>query len=131
MNNCKLLASSLIYRASACAVLMLVGVHAQSADISPGQKDGICRVSLARINANAPSDYRVMDRKKDTLIYTSAKGYLYECEVFSDGMALTLSNVDWGRLKPTASINTQGKCSAIKLFDPGFGKTNELKYCAK
>ena len=131
MENCKSLRNAVIYPISVLTGLMLACGHALSADISPGQKDGICRVSLARINANAPSDYRVMDRKKDTLIYTSAKGYLYQCEVFSDGMALTLSNVDWGRLKPTASINTQGKCSAIKLFDPGFGKTHELKYCAK
>lgn len=104
---------------------------AQAADISATQKDGVCRVSLARINAIAPSDYKSAGIFGDTRRYTSKKGYVYDCEVFSDGMALTLSSPDWGRLKPTASVVTEGKCSKIKLFDPGFGVTHELKYCSK
>jgi len=100
-------------------------------DIAAAAKDGICRVSLARINANAPSDYKSKGKNAETFVYVSARGYIYECEVFSDGMAFTLSNVDWGRLRPTGSVKTEGKCSSIKLFDPGFGITHQLKSCVK
>lgn len=100
-----------------------------AADISAAQKDGICRVSLARINGNAPRDYQRKRRVADTFTYASARGYIYDCEVFSDGMAFTLSNEDWGRLRPTGSVKTVGKCSSIRLFDPGFGLTHELRSC--
>ena len=113
------------------AAATVVALSASAADLSATQKDGICRVSLARINANAPGDYRSKRKVADTFVYVSARGYTYECEVFSDGMAFTLSNADWGRLRPTGSVTTAGKCSNIKLFDPGFGITHELKSCIK
>lgn len=100
-----------------------------AADISAAHKDGICRVSLARINGNSPRDYRSKGRAADTFTYVSARGYTYDCEVFSDGMAFTLSSADWGRLRPTGSVKTVGKCSSIRLFDPGFGLTHELRSC--
>jgi hypothetical protein len=106
------------------------GPVAEAADISSAQKDGVCRVSLARINGILPSDFKSVVVFGDTRRYKSKSGYIYDCEVFSDGMALTLSNSDWGRLKPTASIVTEGRCSNIKLFDPGFGITHDLKYCS-
>lgn len=111
-------------------LLALSGLAANAADMSSGQKDGVCRTSLARINANAASDYKMEGVYGDTRRYTSKKGYPYDCEVFSDGHALTLSSAEWGRLKPTASISTTGKCSEIKLFDPGFGVTHTLKCCS-
>lgn len=109
----------------------LCGTIAVAADLSPSQKDGVCRVSLARINGNSQGEYRIRSKAGDTVTYVSARGYAYSCEVFSEGMVLTLSNDDWGRLKPTGSITTEGKCSKVKLFDPGFGVTHELKSCSK
>ncbi len=118
---------------SVCAVLLALTTSpvAEAADISPAQKDGVCRVSLARINAIDPTDFKSVGVIGDTRRYKSKRGYIYDCEVFSDGMALTLSNADWGRLRPTASVVTEGRCSRIKLFDPGFGVTHELTYCSK
>lgn len=115
---------------ASCVALMSSSASI-AADISGTQKDGVCRVSLARINAIRPGDYKSVGVFGDIRRYQSKKGYLYDCEVFSDGMALTLSSPDWGRLKPTASVVTEGNCSRIKLFDPGFGVTHELDYCSK
>ena len=114
-----------------CWLALTCSLASYAADISETQKDGVCRVSLARINAIAPSDYKSAGVWGDVRRYESNKGYIYDCEVFSDGKALTLSSKDWGRLKPTASVVTEGKCSRIKLFDPGFGVAHELKYCSK
>ena len=113
------------------SLCLLLATSAMSADIKAAAKNGICRISLARINANEPAEYKNIGTYGDTTQYSSAKGYTYYCEVFSEGKAFTLSSPDWGRLKPTGSVTQDGKCSAIKLFDPGFGVTHSLKSCSK
>lgn len=117
------------FGASVC--LGLISFAGLAADLTSNQKDGVCRVSLAAVNGNARADYRSQGQFGDTLQYVSARGYTYDCEVFSEGKAFTLSNKDWGRLKPTGSVTTEGKCSSIKLLDPGTGVTHDLKSCSK
>ena len=112
-------------------VISLACGSGTAADLTTAQKDGVCRTGLARINANAAFDYKNDGVSGDTRRYSSRKGYPYECEVFSDGKAFTLSSPAWGRLKPTGNVTTEGKCSAIRLFDPGVGVTHDLRYCAK
>ena len=103
--------------------------NATAADLTPRQKDGVCRVSLARINGNQPGDYSRVSSTGDITSYKSAKGYEYDCEVFGDGNVITLSSQAWGRLKPTGNLTVEGKCIAIKLYDPGFAIQHALKSC--
>ncbi len=110
---------------------LLFTTSAIATDITAVAKDGICRISLARINHNEPTEYKNKGAFEDTTQYASAKGYTYYCEVFSDGMVFTLSSPSWGRLKPTGSVTPAGRCSNIKLFDPAFGITHSLKSCSK
>lgn len=113
-------------------LIMIFGLTTTSfADITFEQKDGICRVSLARINGNAPGEYKLAGKSGDIIRYKSSRGYTYECEIFSSGLAFTLSSKGWGRLKPSGSVRTEGNCSDIQLFDPGLGIKHSLKSCVK
>jgi hypothetical protein len=114
---------------AASLLLVVPVVSATAADLTARQREGVCRVSLARINANSAGEYRVLTRSPQELGFASGSGYDYQCRFSGDWEKLFLSSSGWGRLTPTAKLTRKGSCVSIELYDPGFRAEHQLRYC--
>lgn len=112
----------------ACFLYISLGVSAPE-QLTPSQKQGVCRLALSKTNANSASEYELVGTDGDVLSFSSARSHRYSCEIF--GLVIKLSSSGWGRIQPTGNVLMANDCVKLRLYDPGLMISHEGEYCGK